>query len=360
MRFPARSLLVAAVATAAMSFCGSAGAAIVTVGPSLSGNWASETCGLEACTVINTDLGGAGAMLYAPFDGTIVRLNLVGGTTPGTYRLGTALQFSSRGFTFMKWAAPVVSAPTAGVQSFDTALPVQRGEKIALSMSETASLGFREGVGQVAEWEFEPAESENSLEDELFPELAGFNVEIQPPPTVTSLGTTSGPTTGGTSVTITGTDLENVSAVSFGSNPAASFKAESEGQLTAVAPANANAASVSVSVTTVAGKAIAPQTFKYETPPAPAPIPMTPPPARCVVPNLLGKKLQAATKALTNAKCKLGAVKKLAGATSKSGKVSKQGAKPGSQLTVNAPVALTLKPPKTSTHKKGRKKAARD
>jgi beta-lactam-binding protein with PASTA domain len=69
------------------------------------------------------------------------------------------------------------------------------------------------------------------------------------------------------------------------------------------------------------------------------------------VPNVVGKKLKAATKALENAKCKLGTVKKLAGATPKSGKVSKQGAKPGSQLAVNAKVAVTLKPAKPAAKK---------
>ncbi|HEY2055344.1 MAG TPA: IPT/TIG domain-containing protein [Solirubrobacterales bacterium] len=355
MKLLSRALLAAAVAVAGLSFCGSAGAANVTVGPSLIGGWVSEPCGIEACSVLNADLGGTGTNLRSPVNGAIVGWSLVGGSTAGTYRLGTALQFSKSGFTFRKWSNPVASSPMEGVQSFSTVLPVERGMLITLTMSETASLGFREGVGQLAEWEFEPAESENSLEDELFAELAGFNAEIQPAPTITSLGTASGPTSGGTAVTITGTDLENVSAVTFGSTPAASVTVGSESQITAVAPASAAAAAVSVSVTTVAGKAVAPQTFKYEVPPAPAPI-LTPPPpaAHCVVPKLTGKKLTAAKKALTTAKCKLGTVKKLAGATAGTGKVSKQAAKPGSQLAVGAKVSVTLKPSKPAAKGHGK------
>jgi hypothetical protein len=43
-------------------------------------------------------------------------------------------------------------------------------------------------------------------------------------------------------------------------------------------------------------------------------------------------------------KCKLGTVKKLAGATAKAGKVSKQGTKAGAKLAVGTKVKLTLKP----------------
>jgi hypothetical protein len=224
---------------------------------------------------------------------------------------------------------------------------------ITLATSETASVGFREGVGQLAEWEFEPAESENSLEDELWAELAGFNAEIQPAPTVASLGTTSGSTAGGTEVVITGTDLDNASSVTFGGAPAASYTVNSESQITAVAPASSNAATVPVTVTTIAGNATAPQQFAYVAPPVvstPAPV-VTPAPKttkpkpvkQCVVPNLKGKKLPAAKAALRKADCKAGKVTKLKGATPKTGKVATQSRKPGAKAAAGTKVNLTLK-----------------
>lgn len=340
-----RVLLAAVIsAVVALSLCANAGAANVVVGPSLTGTWEPEECVVEACTFINAGPGTPEVSVRSPVDGAIVRWSVIGGSTAGTYRLGTTLQFGKKGFTFRKWDEPVSSSLTANVQSFSTVLPVEKGMSIALTMSEGASLGFREGVGQLVGWGFEPLESENpgEGESELFPEeLAGFNAEIQPAPTIASLGTTSGPTTGGTSVTITGTDLENATGVTFGSTPATSFTADSESQLTAVAPANTSAASVSVTVTTIAGRANAPQNFTYAVPPVATTPP--PPPSHCVVPKLTGKKLAAAKKALATAKCKLGAVKTLGGATVKSGKVSKQGAKPGTKLAVGAKVAVTLK-----------------
>ena len=343
-----RVLLAAVVSlAAALGLCAEGDAANVIVGPSLAGTWESEECGIEACSLINTDLGGTGANLRSPVDGAIVRWSVIGGSTAGTYRLGTALQFGSNDFTFVKWGEPVVAVPTPGVQSFATALPVQKGMSISLTMSETASLGFRESVGQLVEWEFETAESENAVGGELFTELAGFNAEIQPAPTITSLGTTSGPISGGTSVTITGTDLENATSVTFGSTPVASDSVDSEGQITAVAPASASAATVPVRVVTIAGKATASQRFDYVAAPvaaAPAPEPPKPAVRRCVVPKLKGRDLSAAKAALRKADCRAGKVTQLEGATSRSGKVATQSRRPGAMVPAGAKVNLTLKP----------------
>lgn len=358
MKLLSRALPLVVVAAAALSLCGSASAANVIVGPSLTGNWEPYACPAASCTYANDELGGTGPYVTSPVTGAIVRFSLVGGETLGQYRLRTMHPVTSVAFVFSRWSDPVASVPNAGVQSFPTSLPVEAGQAMGLTMSDGTALGFREGVGRLAEWETEPPEKGQSLAEFSAVELAGFNAEVQPAPTIASLGSTSGPTSGGTAVTITGTDLVNVTGVSFGGVPAASFTAETEGQLTAVAPANGSAASVSVSVTTVAGKAIASQTFKYEAPPAPAPAPMPPPatpPTHCVVPYLAGKKLEVAKKALIAKKCTLGTVKKLSGATAKSGRVSKQGAKPGSTLTAGAKVGVTLKPAKPVVKKHHKK-----
>ena len=56
------------------------------------------------------------------------------------------------------------------------------------------------------------------------------------PLAVTGVSPASGPTTGGNTVTITGTDLTNVSLVNFGSVSATDFTVDSDTQITAVAP----------------------------------------------------------------------------------------------------------------------------
>jgi hypothetical protein len=82
--------------------------------------------------------------------------------------------------------------------------------------------------------------------------------------TVTGLGTTSGPTGGGTSVAITGTNFTNVTGVSFGSQAAASYTVNSATSITAVSPA-ATSGAVTVSVATTAGVSAAGSgtTFTY-------------------------------------------------------------------------------------------------
>ena len=82
-------------------------------------------------------------------------------------------------------------------------------------------------------------------------------------------------------MTITGTDLASASAVKFGDCPAASFKAESETKITAVAPPSAKVGAVDVTATTIAGTSATAKAdrFYYE---------------GCVVPKLKGKKLKDA------------------------------------------------------------------
>ncbi|MEZ0371764.1 MAG: IPT/TIG domain-containing protein [Candidatus Sericytochromatia bacterium] len=74
-------------------------------------------------------------------------------------------------------------------------------------------------------------------------------------PQVSSLSPASGPTTGGTSVTITGSNFTGATAVSFGATPATSFTINSNTQITAVAPAAA-AGSVDVRVTGPGGTSL--------------------------------------------------------------------------------------------------------
>jgi hypothetical protein len=70
---------------------------------------------------------------------------------------------------------------------------------------------------------------------------------------VTGISTRSGPTSGGTSVTITGTGFTGATAVSFGSTAAQSFTVTSGTSITAVSPPVAAAGTVDVTVTDAGG-----------------------------------------------------------------------------------------------------------
>lgn len=88
---------------------------------------------------------------------------------------------------------------------------------------------------------------------------------VSDPPIVQSVSPSAGPDTGGTLVTIVGTNLGNVTAVSFDGTPA-KFTVTSPGELTATAPAHA-AGPVDISVTSSSG--MSPQTpadtYYYQT-----------------------------------------------------------------------------------------------
>ena len=70
-----------------------------------------------------------------------------------------------------------------------------------------------------------------------------------PAPTVSSLNVTSGPLTGGTAVTLTGTGFQTGATVAFGSGSATSVAVVNSTTITCVTPSNATATTVNVTVT---------------------------------------------------------------------------------------------------------------
>ncbi len=84
-------------------------------------------------------------------------------------------------------------------------------------------------------------------------------------PTLTGASPASGPAAGGTSVTLSGTNLTGATAVSFGGTAATSFSVTSASAITAVAPAHA-AGPVTVSVTTPGGTVTLASGFTYAVP----------------------------------------------------------------------------------------------
>ena len=80
-------------------------------------------------------------------------------------------------------------------------------------------------------------------------------------PTLSAVSPSSGPTAGGTSVTITGTGFTNATAVNFGSTPATRFTVDSDGQITAISPAGSG--TVDVTVTTPAGSSTTGASDRY-------------------------------------------------------------------------------------------------
>ncbi len=84
-------------------------------------------------------------------------------------------------------------------------------------------------------------------------------------PTVTGISPDAGPTSGGTSVTVTGTNFAGADAVDFGATPATGFTVNSATSLTATAPAGTTG-TVDVTVRTPGGSSPtgAPDEFTYQ------------------------------------------------------------------------------------------------
>ncbi len=87
-----------------------------------------------------------------------------------------------------------------------------------------------------------------------------------PPPTVTGLNPTAGPTAGGNSVTVTGTNLAGATTVDFGSS-SATITGDTATSITATAPAGS--ATVDVTVTTTGGTSATSAADQYTYAPAP-------------------------------------------------------------------------------------------
>jgi hypothetical protein len=93
------------------------------------------------------------------------------------------------------------------------------------------------------------------------------NQVVNAPPAVTSISPNGGPPAGGTSVTITGTNLTGASAVAFGGSAATQFTVNSATSITATSPAEA-VGTVDVTVTTRNGTSAtsAADHFSYASP----------------------------------------------------------------------------------------------
>jgi hypothetical protein len=87
-------------------------------------------------------------------------------------------------------------------------------------------------------------------------------------PTISSLSPTSGPTSGGTTVTIIGTNFNDVTGVSFAGTAATSFDRISSTEIRAITPARP-AGAAGVIVANTSGSAIATTVFTFVAPPPP-------------------------------------------------------------------------------------------
>lgn len=337
-----RRSLPVLTAVALLLSCAQATAAPITLGSPLTGTFTESSCGV-ACTIFNQSVSGSNPVA-SPVNGAVVRWRVTGASAVPGYQIRILRPVGSGEYTAVGTSAPETpSGPTQ--QSFATDLPIKAGDLVGIDTPAGGALPINKGGGSYGGWLPPLGEGQTQKAIGPLPGELGYNAEVQPAPTVVSLGTTSGPTAGGTTVTITGTDFEGATAVHFGGAAATGFTVDSESQVTAVAPP-ASAGPVTVTVTTIAGTAGSVQAFTYVAPPAanvtPTTTPTTSTPPTCRVPNLRGEKLTNARKSSRAAGCKLGAVTKEEGTTARTGKVAKQHPKAGAVRAAGTKIRVVL------------------
>lgn len=319
---------MAAIATgiAALTGPSAAQASTVTVGSVLPPGSTPTEFG-QVQTFFNTALPEKGANLTSPVSGAIVRWRLQD-PSGGPFYLRVLRPNGSGGYMAAGTSNPATPSG-GGLQTFTANLPVQAGDLIGVDPTKAEDkVGVAEVAGASYGFIFPPPFDGATVAPSGT--IAGkeieLSAEVQPTPVISSVTPNFGPVAGGTTVTITGTDLASTSAVKFGELPAAGFKAESETKITAVAPKNTNVGAVDITATTIAGTSAMTRDdrFFYE---------------GCVVPKLKNKKLKAAKKALHRNDCKAGKVRHAKG---KPGKVIKQSPKPGKVLASGTKVNLTV------------------
>ncbi len=323
-------ILVVALATAwALVAAVAAQATTVTVGSVLPPTF-TETPFEGVRTQFNTTLPEAGANLASPVDGAIVRWKMQG-AVGGPFTLRVLHPNGLGAFT------PVASSESVrpigiGIETFTTQLPIRSGDVIAVDSSgATDEIGVADVAGAAyGIFSQPPLEGSTQAPSEI---KSGHEVElaaeVQPAPTINGVTPAEGSVLGGEEVTISGTNLNGASAVTFGELPAASFTVEGEETIRAVAPPQAQVGTVAVAVTTPAGEtptAGAAQ-FTYR---------------GCVVPRLALKKLGLAKSTVRHAGCSVGKVIKVKAAKKRRGRVIKQNPPAGRLLAPGAKITIKL------------------
>ncbi len=322
--------LVAAMAMALLA--NGAQASTVTVGSVLPIEYASSPFG-QVKTMFNTALPERGANLTSPVSGAIVRWRIQG-AKGGPFYLRVLHPNGGGGYSSAGTSGGATPSGT-GLQVFTANLPIKAGDQIGIDPTNPSD---EIGIAPVPNSSFgfifpPPPDGATVAPNGTGTGEIELSAEVQPTPTVTGIAPNFGSIAGGTEVTITGTDLNGASAVKFGTAPAASYRVDSDTQITAVAPANPEPNAVDITVTTVAGTSatgLSRDGFGYRA---------------CVVPKLKGRTLRAAKNTLRGAGCKPGTAKLLGKATAKTGKVTTQNPKAGKILLPDSKVSFKLAVP---------------
>ncbi|MBJ2143629.1 IPTL-CTERM sorting domain-containing protein [Delftia acidovorans] len=248
---------------------------------------AGPAAGGTSVVITGTNLSGATAVTFGATAATGFTVNSATQITatapagsPGTVDVrvtttgGTSATGAADQFTYV--ATPTVTSisPTSGPQAGGTTVTLtgtNLGGATAVTFGATAATGFTvNSATQITA----TAPAGTGTVDVRITTAGGTSTTSAadqftyvPAPTVTSISPTSGPQAGGTTVTLTGTNLSGATAVTFGATAATGFTVNSATQITATAPAGTG--TVDVRITTVGGTSATSAADQFTYVPAP-------------------------------------------------------------------------------------------
>jgi hypothetical protein len=222
---------------------------------------------MQACTrtLVQLTQPTAGVLLTAPADGVITSWHVHGNTANGVSG-SLALRVLRRDPDGIRFAGVTTSAGVTAVfndgsPAHAVSIPVRGGDYVGVDVSQAAT-----SVVGAPVWVYttQPSGATYDAWDSGLPNGSTLTPSRTPGgrlmlnaveslrPAVSGVSPSSGSTAGGEAVTITGSDLDGATGVSFGGTPASSFTVVSPTQVTATAPARP-AGTVDVQVTTPGG-----------------------------------------------------------------------------------------------------------
>ncbi|NLS01651.1 IPTL-CTERM sorting domain-containing protein, partial [Rhizobium sp. P38BS-XIX] len=256
-------------ATAADQFTYVAAPTVTSLSPT-----AGPTAGGTSVVITGTNLSGATSVLFGASAATSFTVNSasqITATAPagtGTVDVrvatvgGTSTTTAADQFTYLQ--APVITSisPTSGPSAGGTVVTIT-GSNFSGASAVTFGGSAATGVTVVSGTTITAtAPAGTGTVDVRVTTVGGTSAASAadqftyiPAPTVTSASPTAGPTAGGATVTLTGTNFTGVTAVTFGGTPAASFTFNSATSITATAPAGSG--TVDIRVTTPGGTSAA-------------------------------------------------------------------------------------------------------
>jgi len=255
----------------------SSGPQIASLSPTvgaLTGGTTLTITGSNLGSTTGVTVGGSAATLVSVSATSVVCTTPPGSAGPANVTVATPLVSVTDTGAFTYQGAPTIAPPLSPISG-----TVNGGTKVTITGTNLlATTGVTFGgiaatsvtvVSQTSVTCITPAATEGVVSVVLTTPVgvvtdAGAYTFLTSAPTITGVAPGFGPLAGGSTVTITGTNLTGASAVTFGGTAATSITVNSPTSLTCVTPLQASAGPVNVAVTTLAGTATNANSYVYE------------------------------------------------------------------------------------------------